>query len=99
MAGHAIPIHHQGTWNGGDKWVLAQCLWNPDHIDKSAFIVRFPNGAIAAGCHHNGCQNKGWPELREAVEPGYTESLERCHYSYDCKGHRKVYASTIEVPL
>lgn len=99
ISGHAIPIHHQGDWGGGHKWVLAQCLWNPDHSDKSAFILRFSDGAIAAGCHHNACQGKGWPELREAIEPGYAESREHRRYSYDSKGHRLVYAPTIEVPL
>ena len=73
LARHEIPIRHHGSWNGGQKWVLDRCLWNPEHTDKSAYIVRFPSGAIAAGCHHNSCQGQGWTELREAVEPGYRE--------------------------
>jgi hypothetical protein len=73
IAQHGIPIHHQKTWNGGNVWVLARCIWNPEHTDKAPYIIQFSNGAIAAGCHHNGCQGKGWAELREAVEPGYRE--------------------------
>ncbi len=73
LARHEIPIRHHGGWNGGQKWVLDRCLWNPEHTDKSAYIVRFPSVAIAAGCHHNSCQGRGWPELREVVEPGYRE--------------------------
>ncbi len=29
------------------------------------------NGAIAAGCSHNSCQGKRWPDFRDAVEPGW----------------------------
>src|SRR5260221_5826181 len=29
------------------------------------------NGAIAAGCSHNSCQGKRWPDFREDVEPGW----------------------------
>jgi len=95
---HAIPIHHQGTWNGGDKWVLSQCLWNPDHTDNSAFIVRFPNGAIAAGCHHNGCQGRGWAELRKAVQPGYTEQNQGAStYQQARKIRGRIYIPRVEV--
>jgi replicative DNA helicase len=73
LAKHQVAIRHQGQWNGGQKWVLERCVWNPEHNDKSAYIVRLPSGAIAAGCKHNSCQGKGWKDIREAVEPGYKE--------------------------
>jgi hypothetical protein len=71
LAEHRIAIRYHGPWNSGQKWVLERCVWNPDHDDKSAFIIKLPSGAIAAGCKHNSCQGKGWADLREAVEPGY----------------------------
>ena len=50
------------------------CPWNADQTYWcAAFIVQFASGAIAAGCHHNGCQGNGWPELRELGEPGWQE--------------------------
>jgi hypothetical protein len=73
---HDIPVMSQRGWQGGDKWVLERCVWNADHTDKSAFIVQFPNGAIAAGCHHNSCQGKGWSDFREVFEPGYRDRRE-----------------------
>ena len=91
---HDIPILYQGAWNGGDKWVLARCLWNPEHSDKSAFILRFPNGAIAAGCHHNQCQGRGWAELREAAEPGYRDH--RASKSGAYKRDGRVYIPKVE---
>lgn len=70
-------IHHQGfgiasgplDWNGGTKWILTECPFNGEHTDRSAYIVQFASGAIAAGCHHNSCQGWSWNELREKYEP------------------------------
>jgi putative DNA primase/helicase len=62
-------VKRGGPWQGGRRWVLEECPWN-SHTDNSAYIVRFANGAIAAGCHHNGCRGYGWRELREHFEPG-----------------------------
>lgn len=54
-----------------DRWVFDVCPFNPEHTNRSAFILQFPNGAISAGCHHNGCAGKDWHALREVVEPGW----------------------------
>jgi hypothetical protein len=59
VARYNIQVHHTAPWNGGTKWVLATCPWNPDHTDKAAYIVQFASGAIATGCHHNSCQGRG----------------------------------------
>ena len=94
IAEHEIAILYHGPWNGGDKWVLARCIWDPTHADKSAYILRFPNGAISAGCHHNGCQGRGWAELREAVEPGYQD---RRSGTVAYKRRGRVYLPRVEV--
>jgi len=70
---YGIEIAREAPWQGGHKWVLRVCPWNPDHTDRSAYIVQFANGAIAAGCHHNGCQGKGWRELRELYDGAKNE--------------------------
>ena len=75
---HGIPVKREGAWGrDGYKWVLEECPWN-GHTDNAAYIVRFAGGAIAAGCHHNGCQGYGWRDLREHYEPG----------AYERNGHR-----------
>ena len=60
-------------WQGGRRWVLRACVWNAEHTDRSAWIVQFPSGAIAAGCQHNSCQGRDWHALRDAVEPGWRD--------------------------
>lgn len=67
---HQLSVVATGEWNGGRKWILRPCPWDPDHTDRAAYIVQFQNGAIAAGCHHNGCAGKNWRALRDLVEPG-----------------------------
>jgi hypothetical protein len=73
LADHADQLHvvASGAWQGGGKWVLNPCPWDPAHTNRSAYIVQFPSGALAAGCHHNGCAGKDWSSLRDLVEPGW----------------------------
>jgi hypothetical protein len=58
---------------GRYRWVFKTCPWNPEHTDRSAFIVEYADGKIGAGCHHNGCEGKGWHDLRDVVEPGWRD--------------------------
>ncbi len=56
-------------YDGGFKWVLRTCPFDPDHSDRSAVIVIRANGALGFRCHHNGCQGKNWKALRAKFEP------------------------------
>jgi hypothetical protein len=64
-------------WSGGRKWIFRVCPWNEDHRNRSAYIVQFSSGAIAAGCHHNGCNGKDWTSLRAMYEPEYRKAGHR----------------------
>ena len=65
------------SWQGkGRRWVFDVCPWDATHNDRSAYIVQFNNGAIAAGCLHANCKghetNKagkhlGWKRLQDLV--------------------------------
>ena len=46
------------------RYELEICPFDPQHNDRSTWIISWGNGAIAAGCQHDGCSGKGWPELR-----------------------------------
>jgi hypothetical protein len=77
IATHRVPVASEGPWQqSGHKWVLNPCPWNPDHTNKAAFIVQHSSGAIAAGCHHNGCQGNDWHALRDLYEPGWQQRRE-----------------------
>ena len=71
---YGLKIVRSEPWKqSGRKLVLEKCPWNSKHDDRSAFVVQFPNGAVAAGCHHNGCNGKDWRALRDMMEPGWKD--------------------------
>jgi hypothetical protein len=73
MAENGVPVEREGTWQrGGHKYVLSECPWN-GHTDNSAYVVRFADGAVAAGCHHDSCQGYRWQDLRKHYESGAYE--------------------------
>jgi len=59
-----LDLEGPEPWQCGRRWVFRVCPWNPDHQNRSAYIVQQESGAISAGCHHNSCDGKGWRELR-----------------------------------
>jgi hypothetical protein len=73
ISGHGIQVKRESAWKDGRRIILETCPWNPDHDHGEAFIVQFANGAIGAGCQHNSCSYKKWPELREIYDPGYRD--------------------------
>jgi AAA domain len=73
IANRGLDIANKGNWNGGRKWIPAICPWNSNHDNRSAYIIKQASGAIVAGCHHNGCNDKNWHDLRDVVEPGWRE--------------------------
>ena len=81
---HNLPVVRAGGWQGGYKWILNPCPWNPDHHNRAAYIVQFPSGAIAAGCHHHGCAGNDWPALRALVG--------------DAPNHRHLQATSVRSP-
>ena len=64
-----VPVVSSKAWNGGKVFVINPCPWNPEHTNGSTYIIQFASGAIVAGCLHNSCKGKGWPELRSIYEP------------------------------
>jgi hypothetical protein len=70
---HRLDVDGPTSWNGGKRWIFRHCPWNPDHRDRSAYIVQCANGAIAAGCHHKSCDGKEWHSLRDLLEPGWRD--------------------------
>jgi len=69
---HRLSVASEGKWDGsGHKWILSPCPWNAEHTNRAAFIFQFANGAIAAGCRHDGCAGHDWASLRKLMEPDW----------------------------
>lgn len=71
--GVEVAFERSGGGRSGVTYVLAQCVWDPAHTDKSAWVTQFPSGSIAAGCKHNSCSGKRLADFRDAVEPGWRD--------------------------
>jgi Protein of unknown function (DUF3987) len=56
-------------WVGGWAWVLRVCPFNENHTNHSAVIIQHSSGAISFTCHHNGCREHKWSDLRSLLEP------------------------------
>lgn len=77
------------AWQGGRRCIFRVCPWNADHSDRSAYLLQQAGGAIAAGCHHNGCAGKDWYALRDAVEPGWRDSRHSTSVPYAAGSARR----------
>jgi hypothetical protein len=56
-------------WDGrGEKWELEVCPFNTDHTGGCAVVTRGHDGTIGFKCHHNGCADKHWRDLRVRFE-------------------------------
>jgi hypothetical protein len=80
-----IDVFPPQPWStGGKKWVFKTCPWDDDHTDRSAYIGVFPSGAIFAGCHHNGCRDNKWEDLRTLYDGSKSPaSSSIVHSDYD----------------
>lgn len=72
---HGQEVVLEREWQGGRLYALARCPWKPEeHANRTcAFVVQWPDGRVAAKCHHNSCAGKGWRDLRDLLEPGWRE--------------------------
>ena len=70
----------------GRRWVFDVCPWDSSHTDRSAYIVQFNNGSIAAGCLHENCEGNerddegkhlGWKRLQGVAGSDYVSPTTR----------------------
>ena len=86
LSQHFPGLEGPVPWGDGHrKWVFPVCPWDHSHADRSAFVLQFSNGAIAAGCLHKRCKGtthgqkggvKGWEALQELAGTPFKEAVE-----------------------
>jgi hypothetical protein len=74
---NALDVEGPSPWQGGRRWIFPICPFNPEHQNRSAFIVQLASGALDAGCLHNSCRGKDWHTLRDLVDPGWRDGRVR----------------------
>ena len=66
------------SFNGGKKYILSECPFNPSHKGKDACIFKLDSGALSFKCFHNSCADKTWRDVRLKYEPtAYEEKIYR----------------------
>jgi hypothetical protein len=71
---HNLQVARKSRWNdNATRYILEECPWR-DHSDRrSAYIIEFDSGALAAGCHHDSCSHENWFSLREELDSEYSQ--------------------------
>ena len=54
--------------DGRERYRLAACPFNPEHVNGEAAIFRSPDGTLGFKCQHNSCAGKGWRDVRALIE-------------------------------
>ena len=52
--------------DSGEQWTKYHfaCPFSDEHSDGFA-LMQWENGAVSAKCHHDSCQGKAWPDLKQ----------------------------------
>jgi P4 family phage/plasmid primase-like protien len=69
LTDHGILVKSEKPYKDGRIYLLDTCPFSPAH-KEGAYVIRFANGAVFAGCHHASCGGgkQRWKELRERYE-------------------------------
>jgi hypothetical protein len=87
-----IEIKSAQPYEGGKRFILRACPFNPDHTGTSAAVFQLGDGGIGFKCQHSSCADNNWSKLREKFEPGYRDRR-KSHGEYKRNnrnnGHKK----------
>ncbi len=64
--------------NGRERFKLAACPFDSEHINGEAAVFRHPSGALGFKCQHDSCASYGWRAVRELLDgpkPGGVNSV------------------------
>jgi hypothetical protein len=61
------------AYEGGTKYLLAACPFDPSHTDNSAIVGKRSTGELYFNCSHNSCNDKHWDQLKDLKEPGWRD--------------------------
>lgn len=86
------------AWNGGTKYILDECPFDPSHKAPDSMITKSASGALGFKCLHNHCQGYHWKDLRLKFEPDayeYTDNDRRIEEGWAQHNRDKAKAETV----
>jgi hypothetical protein len=67
LSAHGLEVASRPeVYNGGLRWKLAQCPFNPEH--KAPAVFQGADGVLGFHCLHKSCGGNDWSALRRLVE-------------------------------
>ena len=64
------------TPDGGTKWVLSQCPFNPEHNADDPAVFLSPGGVLGYKCFHDSCSANHWAQFRAHFEEEKREKFQ-----------------------
>lgn len=74
---HGIEIAKRVRFSQGEKLVLRECPFDPNHKAPDAALFIMDNGAIGFKCLHNSCQQYTWRDVRLHFDPNAYSQRDR----------------------
>lgn len=59
-----IEVDRREPWDGGERVILARCLFDPTHVGTCATLGRTKTGALYYKCQHDSCAGRRWKDVR-----------------------------------
>jgi hypothetical protein len=71
LAKHEIPVKKgpEPYGDGGQRWILGVCPFNPEHDKDKPAIIQYASGALQYKCQHTTCAANDWHAFRSHFEP------------------------------
>lgn len=69
ISDHGIKVAKRSSFKGGQKLVLEECPFDPNHKAPDSAIFVMADGAIGFRCLHNSCSHYTWKDVRLKYEP------------------------------
>ena len=93
---HGILVKSEKPYQDGRIYLLDTCPFSAAHKD-GAYVIRFANGAVFAGCHHASCGGgkQRWKELRERYETQEERQEQRINVGKKERAKAKTAADTL----
>lgn len=67
LARHSM-VYTADTHDGRERFKLAVCPFNPEHVNGEAAVFRKPSGELGFKCQHDSCSSYGWRAVRELLD-------------------------------
>lgn len=67
---HAVRVIKAEPYQGGMKYVLAECVFDESHKAPDAAVFVGADGKIGYKCFHNSCSGYSWRDARQRLDPG-----------------------------